>query len=126
MTTDLLLDTHVVLWWASNDRRLREDVRRTIRSADRVFVSAGSAWEVAIKRAVGLLRLDDPFRVLVDQSGFTTLPVDFAHAEQLVTLPHHHKDPFDRILVAQAQVERLTVVTHDPRFEPYGVPIVWT
>ena len=122
----LLLDTHVVLWWRLDSRRLHEDARRAIESADRVLVSAASAWEVAIKIALGRLRLKDPFSTLVARSGFDELPVTFAHTERLAALPVHYGDPFDRMLVVQAQVEDLTLVTHDRALEPHGVAVIWT
>lgn len=89
-------------------------------------MSAASAWEAAIKVGLGHLELPDRFEAGVDESGFEKLPVTFAHAEEAGTLPHHHRDPFDRMLVAQARVERLTLVTHDRNLEPYGIEILWT
>ena len=83
-----------------------------------MYVSAASAWEAAIKLALGRLRLQDPFASLVEGSGFQELPITFSHAEQLLALPRHHADPFDRMLVAQAQVESLTLVTHDDQLTP--------
>lgn len=121
----LLLDTHVVLWWRLNSPRLKRGARDAIATADLVWVSAVSGWEVAIKQGLGKLRLADPFGSMVKASEFEELPVTVRHAEQLVTLPAHHVDPFDRMLIAQAQVEGATLVTHDRRFEPYDVPIVW-
>jgi PIN domain nuclease of toxin-antitoxin system len=121
----LLLDTHVVLWWRLNSRRLRRGVREAIATADHVWVSAASGWEVAIKQALGKLQLDDPFASMVEASEFHELPVTLRHAEQLGRLAPHHTDPFDRMLVAQAQVERVTLVTHDRQFTPYDVPIIW-
>lgn len=123
---NLLLDTHVVLWWGMDSRALRRDARRAIASADRVVASAASAWEVAIKISLGRLRLADPFSTLVERSGFDQLPITFAHSERLAALPAHHADPFDRMLVVQALVEGLTLVTHDRAFEPYTVPVIWT
>jgi PIN domain nuclease of toxin-antitoxin system len=123
---NLLLDTHVVLWWRLDSRRLRADARRAIDSADQVLVSAASGWEVALKIGVGRLLLEDPFSRLVQASGFQELPVTLEHTERISTLPRHHGDPFDRMLVAQAQAEALTLVTHDRALEPYGVPVIWT
>jgi PIN domain nuclease of toxin-antitoxin system len=120
----LLLDTHIVIWWRLNSRRLSRDVKRTIATADEVFVSAASAWEVAIKSALGRLRLTEPFSQLVVESGFLELRIDFTHAARLVTLPAHHSDPFDRMLIAQAHVEGLTVVTHDQMFSSYEIPLI--
>ena len=121
----LLLDTHVVLWWRSDSPRLKRDVRRAIGTADLVWVSAASGWEVAIKQALGRLRIADPFADMVADSDFLELSVTLRHAGQLTTLPPHHTDPFDRMLIAQARVEGATIVTHDRHFEPYDVPVIW-
>lgn len=121
----LLLDTHIVLWWRQNSQRLGGEARRAIEEADQVLISAASAWEVAIKTTIGRLRLKDPFAELVERSGFQELRICFHHAEQLKSLPVHHADPFDRMLIAQAQVEDLVLVTHDRKFQPYDVSVVW-
>lgn len=122
----LLLDTHVVLWWQRDDRRLNRAARRAIAVADIVWVSAVSGWEVAIKSSLGRLRLDDPLSCLLSADDFAELPLTLAHAERLRTLAPHHADPFDRMLVAQALAERATLVSHDRAFAPYGVPMLWT
>lgn len=122
----LLLDTHVVLWWQRDDRRLNAAARRAIATADVVWVSAVSGWEVAIKSALGRIRLDEPFRLLIHADDFTELPMTLAHAETLGRLPPHHTDPFDRMLIAQALVERATIVSHDRALQPYDVPTLWT
>jgi len=121
----LLLDTHVVLWWRAASPQLSTAARDAIGDADAVFVSAASAWEVAIKTALGRLRLPDRFATGVEESGFEQLAVTFGHAERAGALPPHHGDPFDRMLIAQVLEERLTLVTHDRRFEPYGVDVLW-
>jgi PIN domain nuclease of toxin-antitoxin system len=121
----LLLDTHAVLWWQTDDRRLPPAARRAIATADIVWVSAASGWEVAIKTALGRLRADEPFAVTVAGDGFTELPVTLAHAARLRALPTHHPDPFDRMLVAQAMVEGATLVTRDTALGGYGVPVLW-
>ena len=121
----LLLDTHIVLWWRQDSRRLSSTIRRTIASAEHVLVSAASGWEVAIKVGTGKLRLADSFAWMVNDSGFTELPVTLAHTERVAMLPRHHHDPFDRLLIAQALAEGATVVTHDVQFKPYDVPVVW-
>jgi PIN domain nuclease of toxin-antitoxin system len=123
--TRLLLDTHVFLWWRANDRRLTAPVRRAIASADVVFVSAASAWEAAIKIKLGRLSIPDTMESGVEESGFEKLPILFSHAEASGTLPAHHQDPFDRMLIAQALVENLTLVSHDRRMADYDVPILW-
>jgi PIN domain nuclease of toxin-antitoxin system len=122
----LLLDTHVILWWQRDDRRLKRAARRAIAQADVVFVSAVSGWEVSIKAALGRLRLVEPFAVLVAADDFSELPLTLQHTAQLASLEAHHTDPFDRMLVAQALVERATIVSHDRAFASYGVPVVWT
>ncbi len=121
----LLLDTHAVLWWQADDRRLPPAARRAIAVADIVWVSAASGWEVAIKAALGRLRIDEPFAVTVAADDFTELPVTLAHAARLQALPSHHADPFDRMLVAQAMVEGATLVTRDSALGAYGVPVLW-
>ena len=122
----LLLDTHVVLWWQTDDRRLGRQARQAIATADIVWVSAVSGWEASIKAAQGRLRLDEKFRILIAIDGFTELPVNLTHTERLLDLPPHHADPFDRLLVAQALAERATLVSHDRALEPYGAEMIWT
>ena len=121
----LLLDTHVFLWWREANHRIGEGECRAIAQADAVHVSAASAWEVAIKVALGKLEIPGPLERAVEESQFEQLPITFAHASAVTGLAPHHGDPFDRMLVAQALVEHLTIVTHDRRFEPYGVPVIW-
>jgi PIN domain nuclease of toxin-antitoxin system len=121
----LLLDTHVVLWWRLDSPRLKPAVRRAIGGAEIAWVSAASGWEVAIKQALGKLRIRDSFGGMVRDSDFLELPVTLAHAEHLAGLPDHHTDPFDRMLIAQATAEGATIVTHDRQFERYEVPVIW-
>lgn len=122
----LLLDTHVFLWWSTASRSLKADARRAIMEAEEVFVSAASAWEAAIKIALGRLHMDVSFEDAVEASAFRALRIDFTHAAAAGALPPHHADPFDRLLVAQARTEGFTLVTHDRNFEAYDVSIVWT
>ena len=122
----LLLDTHALIWWWSRPARLRVDVRRAIASADLVFVSAASAWEAIVKQSLGKLALPAPFSKMVADASFSELPIRLSHAEQLAALPPHHRDPFDRMLIAQAIADGATVVTHDPSFKLYDVPVLWT
>ena len=121
----LLLDTHVFLWWRGEPSRLSSKVRSSIATADVVFVSAVSAWEAAIKTSLGRLELPDTIEAGVLASGFEKLLISFSHAEQAASLPPHHRDPFDRMLVAQARAEGLTLVTHDRLLESYDVEILW-
>jgi len=122
----LLLDTHVFLWWRTNDPRLNASAREAITTASIVLVSAASAWEAAIKIALGRLTLPEPFSRGVDHSGFRRLAISFEHSEAAAALPRHHGDPFDRMLVAQAQLEGCTLVTHDQLLRPYAVATLWT
>ena len=121
----LLLDTHTFLWWRTDSPRLGRTIRRTIATADLVWVSAVSGWEVAIKQALGKLRLADSFASMVTASEFDELVLTLRHTEQLAALAPHHHDSFDRMLIAQAQVEQVTLVTHDRQFKVYDVPTIW-
>ena len=121
----LLLDTHIFLWWRGEPSRLISTVVSRIATADLVFVSVASAWEAAIKRSLGRLDLPDTMAAGVLASGFQQLLISFSHAERAAALPPHHLDPFDRMLVAQAQAEGLTLVTRDRLLEPYDVEILW-
>lgn len=119
----LLLDTHVVLWALVASPRLGRSCTAAITSGDNeVYVSAVSVAEVAIKSAVGKLRDADDFVELVEQADFGELPLTALHADRLRTLPMHHRDPFDRLLLVQAQVEGLTFVTADAQCTAYDVP----
>ena len=104
---------------------MRAEAMDAIRTGDDVFVSAASAWEVSIKAAIGKLRLTASFADGVAQSGFVPLPINLHHAAVAGELPPHHRDPFDRMLLAQARLERLTLISHDRRLEPYGSAIIW-
>lgn len=121
----LLLDTHVFIWWRENSPQLGAGARTAVARADLVFVSVASAWEAAVKMALGKLQLPESFEAGVVASGFERLPIAFAHAEAIASLPPHHSDPFDRMLAVQCLSEGLTLVTHDRRFASYGVDIVW-
>lgn len=118
----LLLDTHVLLWWLADDPGLGRHVRVVIQDArNDVHISAASAWEIAIKRALGKLEAPDDLESIVEEEGFEKLPITFFHGEQAGRLPPVHRDPFDRMLIAQAQAEGLEIVSHDSVFSRYGV-----
>jgi PIN domain nuclease of toxin-antitoxin system len=118
----LLLDTHVVVWALGDDRRLGRTARGAIEDvANAVYVSAATAWEMALKRALGKLEVPRDIRDWIEQSAFSSLPIEIDHALAAAGLPLHHRDPFDRMLVAQAQIEGLTLVTGDPRIAQYDV-----
>jgi PIN domain nuclease of toxin-antitoxin system len=118
-----LLDTHTFLWW--DEGILPAKVSRRIRSAEAVFVSAASSWEIAIKAGLGKIVVKTSFAEAVADYGFSELPIRFAHTELVRSLPPLHRDPFGRILVAQAIVEGLTIVTRDALVRAYTVPSVW-
>lgn len=120
----LLLDTQALIWWDSNDPRLGGNARAAIQDATDVYISAASAWEVVIKAALGKLRTTRRPALAVSEGGFRELPVSFEHADAVGELPLHHRDPFDRLILAVARVEGFSVVTSDPKFQPYGVPLI--
>ncbi|HVA26263.1 MAG TPA: type II toxin-antitoxin system VapC family toxin [Chloroflexota bacterium] len=118
----LLLDTHAVLWWLAGEG-LSEQAQDAIAHRDNyVALSAVSAWEIAIKKALNKLSAPDDLADQLADGGIAELPVRIAHALLAGALPRHHDDPFDRMLVAQAQVEGLTLVTRDSRFRAYDIP----
>lgn len=120
----LLLDTHAVLWWLA-DRELNDEARELIAAPENlVFVSAASVWEMAIKRSLGKLRTGDDLSAAIDDAGFEPLPITFEHAETAGALPAHHNDPFDRMLIAQAQLLGGAIVTRDAAFEAYPVDVI--
>jgi len=120
----LLVDTHVFLWIAEDSPRIKRDIRALIESVDVRYVSLVSAWEVAIKVGVGKLHFPVPFEPTIAAYGFQPLLISFDHVAAVAALPPHHRDPFDRLLIAQAHVEGLTIVSADRHFGLYGVPLV--
>jgi PIN domain nuclease of toxin-antitoxin system len=119
----LLLDTQALLWWLG-DRELTKQARDAIADPSNVVaVSAATAWEIGIKKALGKLRAPDDLAAQLSDGGFTPLPISIAHGLAAGALPHHHDDPFDRMLIAQAMTEGLTLVTRDERFAAYGVVV---
>lgn len=121
----LLLDTHVVLWWLADDPALPAAAREAISNPGaEVLVSAASAWEIAIKKAAGRLEAPDDLLDALEANEFSTLPITAGHALAAGALPPHHADPFDRMLVAQAQAEGLTLVSVDTRLADYGVDLL--
>jgi PIN domain nuclease of toxin-antitoxin system len=122
---NVLIDTHILLWWLADDRAL-PDVARTVIAdpATTVVVSAATVWEIAIKQAAGRLDAPDDLMPTLDDNDFDTLPMTASHAFDAARLPLHHTDPFDRMLIAQATAENLTLVTADRRFTHYDVPML--
>lgn len=125
----LLLDTHALIWWATDDSALSGRARGRIAQSEYVIVSAATAWEMAIKVSLGRLPsaidLVSDFESSLSRRGFQILAITAAHGIHAGLLPGPHKDPFDRMLIAQAQAENLTVVSNDTVFDRYGVRRLW-
>lgn len=123
----LLLDTNVVVWLLLGDRRAVPDavVQALADERNTVSLSAVSVWEIAVKRSLGKLEIDDRWPEALTRLDFEPLPVTFLHAREVERLPWHHRDPFDRLLVAQASLERHELVSADSRLAAYGVDVLW-
>ncbi|HEV2369436.1 MAG TPA: type II toxin-antitoxin system VapC family toxin [Acidimicrobiales bacterium] len=119
-----LLDTQVLLWWLADDERLPDGARETIGGAEDAIVSVASAWEMSLKAQLGRLDFPDDLEAQLVRHQFSVLPVHLGHARRYRQLPLHHRDPFDRMLIAQAQVEELTVVSANPVMARYQVDLV--
>ena len=120
----LLLDTRALLWWLADEELAPEARARIADPANEVSVSAASAWEISIKKALRKLAAPDDLEQQILASDFMPLAIGISHATTAGQLPRHHDDPFDRMLIAQAQVEQLTIVTRDKRFGDYDVAVV--
>ena len=122
----LLLDTHAFIWWTSDAPELSQRARAAIAEpANDILVSIASLWEIAIKRALGKIDFPEDFETTLTEEGFRLLPISFAHLRALETLAPKHRDPFDRMLVAQAIADALVVVSGDPMVAQYEPPILW-
>jgi len=122
-----LLDTHVFLWMLADPERLTTEAKKAIRHPHHsVFVSAVTAVEISIKKGLGKLAAPENLEEEIESRGLQHLPLHFRHGATLETLPDHHQDPFDRMLVAQAICENLILVSHDGKLEPYPVRALWT
>jgi len=125
-----LLDTHTFLWWVTNTPQLSETVRSILAAQhNQIFFSAASGWEIAIKAQLGKLEIpSQPEDFILHQleiNSFQILPIELKHALHIYHLPNHHKDPFDRILIAQSQVENLPLLTLDTQIRKYGIHVIW-
>lgn len=126
----LLLDTHTFIWWMTNAAALPPSTRKTIADEENaIFLSAASAWEMTIKYKIGKLPVVAGFiadvPTAIEEQGFIELPIGIAHGQMAGALDGHHKDPFDRMLIAQALAEDLTLVSNDMQFDAYGVKRLW-
>jgi PIN domain nuclease of toxin-antitoxin system len=126
--TDLLLDTHAFIWYSENDSKLPESIKIEIETADSVYISIASLWEIAIKLSIGKLSLRSNYESIessLEPAGIILLPVSFADTVRVMNLPLHHRDPFDRILIAQAINNSLTLVSYDAAFTEYPIQLRW-
>jgi PIN domain nuclease of toxin-antitoxin system len=126
----LLLDTHVFLWWINDDQNLTTVARQAITEANNeCYLSLASCWEMAIKSSLGKLRLTKPVGRFVSEqlaaNGFTLLNIELRHTAKIEKLPFHHRDPFDRLLIAQAITDKLIMVSADSVFSDYGINLLW-
>jgi len=126
----LLLDTHTFLWWINNDALLSDPARVAIASErNECFLSLASCWELSIKASIGKLRLSKSVERFIPEelaaNDFQLLTIDFRHVAKVESLPFHHRDPFDRLLVAQALTERMTIISADAVLSEYGVKRIW-
>ncbi|MER5358652.1 type II toxin-antitoxin system VapC family toxin [Streptomyces sp. NPDC002785] len=120
----MLLDTHVVLWWLDDSPELTDEVKHLLDTEPSVFVSAVTPWEIAIKQSLGKLEGPGDLAERVRDSQFASLPVTAGHGVRACRLPAHHRDPFDRILIAQAQTEGMTILTRDKWIPSYDVQVM--
>lgn len=120
-----LLDTHVFLWWLGDDSRLGSPARKLIEDpSNQIYVSAASAWEIAIKKSIGKLAAPANLDAVVEEEGFEKLAISCFHGERAGELSPHHRDPFDRLLIAQAQSEGLAIITADQAIQKYAVKTI--
>lgn len=119
-----LADTHILLWALGDDKRLPERHRAILLSSAEIFCSAASVWEIAIKKSLGKLKAPDCLAALLPQAGFRTLDITPVHAEAVSDLPGHHAGLFDRLLIAQARVEKMTLLTVDAQFSHYNISLI--
>ena len=125
-----MIDAHTLLWAVDDVSKLSPVALTALQDpSNDLFIGAGTIWELAIKVGLGKLTLSRPYRPWIEQAmtdlGLIMLPISVAHADAQASLPHHHRDPFDRLLIAQALVEGMTIIGVDVRFDPYGVTRIW-
>jgi len=117
-----LLDTHILLWWLTNDEKLSKELRHILTDAENIiYISSASVWEMAIKSQLGKLSMPDDLAETLIEQGFLSLAITFEHAVLAGHLPAVHRDPFDRMLLAQAKIENLTLLTHDKLLKKYKI-----
>ena len=126
---ELLLDTHTFIWYINGDKKLPVKVKKAITNIQNTcFISIASVWEIAIKHTLGKLELASDFNKIagfMEENDIQILPIELEHIQQLLRLKYHHRDPFDRIIIAQSITEGLTIITKDEQFEPYKAVLFW-
>lgn len=127
---NVLLDTHTFLWWVTDDPKLSSNARKYITDPDnKIYFSVVSAWEIVIKEQIGKLTLPEPAATYIpsrmETNQFLTQPIELAHVLKISTLPNHHRDPFDRLLIAQSHVEGYPIATVDSLITQYSVDVIW-
>ena len=127
---NVLLDTHAFLWWVIDDPQLSDTARATIADPNNtIYISVVSAWEIIIKQRTGKLSLPEPPETYIPSrlasNRFSSLPVQMQHVLQIASLPDYHRDPFDRLLIAQSQIEQIPIITVDQTIIQYSVSIIW-
>jgi PIN domain nuclease of toxin-antitoxin system len=126
---DLLLDTHAFIWFINGDNQLPDKSINLVKKLDnKCHISVASIWEIAIKFSIGKLDLNDKFEEIakiMKQNHIELLPITFEHIQKLLTLDFHHRDPFDRIIISQGLVEKLTIITKDENFPKYNIKTIW-
>ncbi len=125
----ILLDTHALIWFITNDSKLSPAANQLIAKSSKVLVSTATLWEIAIKLSIGKLDMggtfDDLFPTHLDDNNFTLLPMTLAHLSHVGRLPFHHRDPFDRLLIAQSMTENMPIISKDAHFDAYSVTRLW-
>ena len=120
----ILLDTHILLWWLDDAVKLSSKSRSLISDTNHIaFVSAATIWEISIKCAIGKLSVPGDMKQALQANGFEVISITFEHAERAGKLPRHHDDPFDRMLIAQSEIENFTLLSHDKRFKQYAITL---
>ncbi len=125
----LLIDTHTFLWFISDNRRLIDSARMLLEGDNELLLSTASLWEIAIKNSIGKLTLDSPFEKFIPEqlniNEINVLPIEVKHLAYVISLPFHHRDPFDRLLIAQSIVEKVPIVSVDSKFDSYSIERIW-
>jgi len=125
MNRKYLVDSHILLWWFMEPKKLASSVYSVIEDPDNeIYISVATIWEIAIKSSLNKLKVPENFNGILEKEGFKVIPIDLSTAWKVKDLPFHHNDPFDRLIVATAMQQDLTVITHDEQFKGYGISVL--